>query len=152
MTTKTSAPVNTRCAVRAPANEVEVRHLTAYLELHALGDAVRFATKDDDKLNAAVCAGQFDRVVFPSFASLLSAISKGDVKIDLWLKANIRIELANPHESDGATWEGRLRALYLGLVAWQTDERRRKTWAAILLSTLALIALVTLFMLIPPLR
>ncbi|MFQ5501958.1 MAG: hypothetical protein ACE5EQ_06605 [Phycisphaerae bacterium] len=141
-----------RCAVRGPENDPERAALMAYLDVNGQTETVHFLPKDDDDLNAELCAGHFDRVIFPSFETLLTAIWDGNARIDRWKTLGVQIEIA---DDNGTDMQHRLEALPLiadSLTYWRSKRRRRKIIASLILSTIALIATAILLFLIPPAR
>ncbi|MCG8408075.1 MAG: hypothetical protein MI923_22985 [Phycisphaerales bacterium] len=145
MKTKVNKP---RCAVRLADSETDMQVMNAYLEANELAEAVRFLSKDDDDLNADVCAGHFEQVVFFDLDALLSAIWKDDIEIDRWLALKVRIDLASvPGTAD---WHNLLPIVADSFKHWQGRQRRRQIIASIILSVIALAALAILFFLIPP--
>lgn len=130
---------NIRCAVRTGSGPSEARALDEILHRHAAWQVVRFAAKDEDELNAELCAGRFEIVVFATLDALLNAIWKGDADIAGWRAAGVRIELATPAPG-GGDWLAFVAATHRSLEIWRARQRRNQVIAASLLSVLALVA------------
>jgi hypothetical protein len=109
---------------------------------------VDFAAKDDDALNAELCAGEFTGVVFANLDALLTTIWKGQGQPDRWTAAGVRIELAEPPR-ENERWQSFLPEMYRSLAQWRRRQTRRKIVAASLLSLLALLALAILLLGMP---
>jgi len=140
----------TRCAVRLAAGQAEQRGVDGYLHRHGLGDAVRFLPREDDDLDAQVCAGHFDLVVFPDLHTLLMAIWESEPRIARWAESGVRIELADPGAGEGVDWLTVVRTVDRSLWDWRRHRRRRQVIGSIVLSLIALAAVAALLFLIPP--
>jgi hypothetical protein len=138
------------CAVRLATNDEEQRALDDYLDRHGPAHVVEFAAKDDDDLDAELCAGRFDRVVFADLNALLSAIWKDHAHVDRWVDAGVSIELATPPPGDSSAWQAGVLHMFASLTRWRRQQRRRQIIAAVILSALALVALAVLFYLVSP--
>ena len=136
-----------RCAVRQAANEDEKRTLDEYLDRQHLGDVVEYSPGKDHELDAQLCSGRFERVIFAGLDALLIAIWKGGAHLDQWAEAGVRIELAVPLGDDPWTLIDRV---YDSLTRWRDRQRRRQIIAATILSALALLAMCVLFFLVLP--
>ncbi len=146
------------CAVRTASIDDQRLALSAYLDRQDCSEAVEFAPKDDDELDAALCAGGFDRVVFADLDALLTMVWKGHGQVDRWNAVGVRIELATPPtppaspapttdaHDDCARFVG---VMYDSLARWRKQRRRGQVIAAVVLSALALLALTLLFCLVP---
>ncbi|MBN2563859.1 MAG: hypothetical protein JXQ75_23335 [Phycisphaerae bacterium] len=134
------------------ADDDEQRALAAYLDEQHLSNVAEFAPKDDEDLDAELCAGRFDRVVFAGLDALLTAVWKGHARIDRWAAAGVRIELATQENEECSDWQSFVTKMYDSLARWRKAHRKRQIVAATLLSTLALIALAVLLFLTPPVR
>lgn len=141
-----------RCAFRTPADSHEREVLASYLGEADSKMLVEFAPKDDDELDAELCAGRLRRVVFPNVGALLTMIWKDQARLDCWIEAGVRIELAEPPPGHADSWQPFVLAAYRSLSAWRRAERRRKIIAGIVLSILALAAASILFWLVSPVR
>ena len=135
-----------RCAVRKPSNGDEDRILSEFLRRYRASEVVEFAPKDDDDLDVALCSGRFDCVVFANLDAVLSAIWKGHARVDRWVEAGVRIELADLANGDPASSQPFVTAMYESLARWRKGQRRRQVIAAIVLSILALLAIAVLFL------
>ena len=129
-------------AFRQASDEAEQRLLTAYFEQQSLTDAVQFARIDDDRLDAALCAGQYERAIFASLDALLESIWKGYAHPDRWVEAGVRIEFADGTDSDRA--RDVVLGMYDSLSRWRQANRRRQIVAATILSAIALAAMMVL--------
>lgn len=139
--------VQERCAVREALSEPEQKALDRYLEARGLRDVERFAPEDDDELDTAVGDRRFDSVVFVDLDALLTAMFKGDIRLDRWVELGVRIELAE--EPEEANWRGFVRKTQVSLDRWRRTQRRRQIVACAILSAIALAALSALFLLVP---
>lgn len=140
-----------RCAVRLAAGEDGNHALLNYLEREGLSDAARYAPKDDDELDVALCAGRFDRVVFADLDSLCAAVWKDHAHLDRWSAADVRIDLAVPPPA-AADWRDICTEVFGSLARHRRRRRRVQIIAAVILSALALLAVAVLLWVIPPAR
>lgn len=138
-----------RCAVRRPECPEAEQIVREFLAQNGAWQAKHFLPKDDDEMNTAMMAGEFDRAVFANLDELLEAIWKGEAQVDAWEASGARIELARPPLADDAQWRSMLGEMYLSLRKWRKLQRRRQIIAAIILSCLALASMAVLFLLIP---
>lgn len=145
-------PVCVRCAVRLAGDGESNRALADRLLRQGLSGAVRFASKDDDELDAQLCAGRFDRVVFPDLDALLEAVWNHHAHLDRWAAAGVRIDLAVPPGGEASDWRALIGSVYESLARHRRRLRRRQIAAALVLSVLALLAVAVLLWLIPPAR
>lgn len=123
--------------------------MAAYVGPVAWETATKFLPKDDDELNAGLCAGRFARVVFGSLDSLFEMIWKEQADLEQWRTAGVEIELASPPEG-GTQWRPLAANVYKSYSDWRSAQRRRQIVAAIILSAAALMAMAVLFSFIPP--
>jgi len=135
---------NQNCAFRQASDKAEQRLLTAYFERHGVTGAVEFARIDDDRLDAALCAGQYERVIFANLDALLEAIWKGYARPDRWVKAEVRIEFADGTDPDRT--RDFVLGMYDSLSRWRQANRRRQIVAAAILSAIALAAMMLLLL------
>ena len=150
MSNPQSKQASIRCAVRGPENDSERAALKTCLEANAPTETIHFLPKDDDDLDAELCAGHFDRVIFPSFDALLSAIWEGDARIDRWKTLGVQIQIADSDGTDPQHQLDAIQPIYASLKRWRAKRRRRQIIASLILSTIALIATAILLFLIPP--
>lgn len=148
MASKEPVPSET-CAVREATNDDERRALTQYFGGPPPADVVTFAPKDDDDLDAELCAGRFGRVVFAGLDALLTAVWKHHAQIDRWTAAGVRIDLAVPPAEDPADWRSFLTCTYASLSRHRRQQRRRQIIAAAILSALALLAIAAFLFTVP---
>ena len=137
-------------AVRSASNDEEERVLAAYLAQRDVPLVVEFAPKDDDTLNAELCAGRYERVVFAGLDALLTTVWKEHAQVDRWMAAGVRIELAAPPNDDHSDWQSYVTSMCDSLARWRRQQRRRQVITAVVLSALALIAMAVLFFVVPP--
>ncbi|HKQ47707.1 MAG TPA: hypothetical protein VJZ71_06545 [Phycisphaerae bacterium] len=136
-------------AIRLPAQESEHQAIAVFVGPVAWETATRFLPKDDDELNAWLCAGRFVRVVFADLNSLLEMIWKEQADLEKWRSAGVEIELAAPPEG-GMQWRPLAANIYKSYSEWRSLQRKRQIVAAIVLSAAALLAMAALFFCIPP--
>lgn len=148
MASRPNGPI-IRCAVRTPASPDGELMVREFLSQNPGWQAKHFLPKDDDEMNTAMMAGEFDRAVFANLGEVLEAVWKGEAQIDAWEASGARIELASPPLADDAQWRSMLGEMYLSLRKWRTVQRRRQIIAAIILSCLALASMAVLFLLVP---
>ncbi len=139
-----------RSAVRRTTHPREAETLARYLAEHGMANAVEFAEIDDDGLDEALCAGDFQRAVFFNLDALLTGVWKGHGRIDRWQAAGVEIEFAEPPGIDPSATQGILLDMVASLATWRQRQRRRQIIAAVVLSAVALICLALLLMLVPP--
>lgn len=139
-----------RCAVRGPENEAERAALTAWLDANGPRETVHFLPKDDDDLDADLCAGRFDCVLFPSVEALLLAIWEHHARLDRWAARGVRIEIADGRDSDHRIET--ILEVHESLRRWRARRRRRQIIAGVILSAVALLAMGVLLFWIPPAR
>ncbi len=137
-----------RAAVRQADSEAARAALGRYLEQRGLRELPQFAPEDDDELDAAVRDGRYDRVVFADLDALLTAMFKGDIRLGRWMELGVRIELAEDPED--ANWSAFVRQAQASLARWRRGQRRRQIVACAILSAIALLAIASLLLLIPP--
>lgn len=140
----------TRIAVRSGHDRDSTAALDAYLSAQGLASARRFEPKDDDDLNDALCAGQFDQVIFANLDALFQTVWTGHGELDRWESAGVRIELASPPNGEADTWRSTADATYQSHARWRRHRRRGQIIAACILSALAIVAVAVLFLVIPP--
>lgn len=138
------------CAVRLPAGSVEERRMEASLGHETWAAATKFLPKDDDELNAALCAGRFQRVVFADLNSLLEMMWKDELEPEKWTLAGVHVDLVSPPPGTEESWHETVREAHRSLSRWRAQQHKRQIVAAVLLSALALAAMAVLFWLIPP--
>lgn len=131
----------TRCAVRLPGRPFGQGPLDVYLRANGITDARRFAAKDDDELNDAVCDGNIRRVVFSGMEDLLEAIWIGHVRHSRWLELGVRVDVVRDPSGDWRQWVALAAG---GFEGFERRRRRRQTIAATVLSLLALGGVATL--------
>ncbi len=146
-TNKDALGASERCAVREAGSEAEQAALSAHLAIHGLREVERFAPEDDDELDTAVRDRRFDRVVFVGLDALLTAVFKGDIRVDRWMELGVRIELAEAPEAEH--WQTFVRQTQASLCRWRRTQRRRQIVACAILSAIALAAMAALFFLVP---
>ena len=139
-----------RSAVRRATDPREAEALSRYLVQHGVTNAVEFSEIDDDELDEALCAGDFQRVVFINLDALLTGVWQGHGRIDRWRAAGVEIEIAEPPGLDSSVTQGILLEMARSLGKWRQRQRRRQIIAAVVLSAVALICLAALFLLVPP--
>lgn len=108
--------------------------------------AQHFTSTDCDKLNDAVCGGEFNCVLFADMETLLTGIWEGDIHLQTWLQRGIRIEFADTAFGDSCSSQAALGAFYRSVAKWRADQRRRKLIAASILSLAALLCLAVFFL------
>ncbi len=145
-----SSSAATRVTVRAGHDRESTAVLDAYLSARGLATARRFEPKDDDDLNDALCAGEFDRVVFANLDALFQTVWTGHGELDRWKSAGVRIELASPPDGEPNGWRATVDATYQSHARWRRNRRRGQIIAACILSVLAIAAIAVLFLVIPP--
>ncbi len=138
-----------QCAVRTSTNSDERGILSEFMQRYAACEVVEFAPKDDDDLDVELCSGRFDRVVFANLDAVFSAIWKGHARVDRWVAAGVRIELADSADGDSASSQAFVIAMYESLARWRKGQRRRQVMTVIILSVLALLAIAVLFLWTP---
>lgn len=139
-----------RTAVRRAADPCEAEVLARYLERHGVANVIEFSETDDDDLDDALCAGDFQRVVFVNLDAMLTGVWKGHGRIDCWRAAGVAIEFVEPPGLDASAMQGILLEMVASLAKWRQRQRRRQIIAAVVLSAVALICLAVLFVLVPP--
>jgi hypothetical protein len=142
-----------RCAVRAASDAHERQALAACAARVGHSAATEFAPRDDEELDEALCAGRFRQVIFADLDALLTMVWKSQARVERWIDAGVRIELAQPPDAaaEGA-WLPVVLATCQSLGRWRRAQRLRKLVAAVVLSVLALAAAAVLLLLIPPAR
>ena len=139
-----------RTVVRRATDPCEAEVLARYLEQLGVANAVEFSEIDDDELDEALCAGNFQRAIFFNLDALLTGVWKGHGRIDRWRAAGVEIEFAEPPGIDASATPGILLEMVASLAKWRRRQRRRQIIAAVVLSAVALICLAVLFFLVPP--
>ncbi len=139
-----------RSAVRRATDPREAEILSRYLAQHGVANATEFSELDDDQLDEALCAGDFQRAIFFNLDALLTGVWKGHGRIDRWRAAGVEIEFAEPPGIDASATPGILLEMVASLTHWRQRQRRRQIIAAVVLSAVALVCLAVLFLLIPP--
>jgi len=140
------------CAIRLPAHKTEQQKLEVALGSPAWAVAAKLLPKDDDELNAELCAGKFKQVVFADLDSLLEMMWKGEVDLDRWQSAGVHVDLVSPPSGPTNGWHEMARTVHRSYTRWRGEQRRRQIVAAVILSAVALLAMAALFLLIPPTR
>ena len=139
-----------RCAVRKATNRDEERALARHLERERLTEVVRFSDTHDDELDAELCAGRFERVIFANLDALFAGIWNGHSRVDRWTEAGVQIELADRPVEDSLVLQELITHVHASLWRWRRQKRKQQIVAASILSALALIAMAVLFWLVPP--
>jgi len=93
-----------KCAVRLPGRSFDLGPVDVYLRANGISDARRFAAKDDDELNDAVCAGDIRRVVFTGVEELLEAIWIGHVRYSRWMELGVQVDVVHPPQGGWKEW------------------------------------------------
>lgn len=138
-------------ALREPETKSQRAAVEVYLSGETAPQVARFAPYHDDRLNAQVLDGRFNRVIFADLDALLTGVWKGYLHLDEWLKAGVQLEiLDSPVPPDQLRKV--LAGTYQSYVRYQQMHRRRRTFAAIVLGLLTLAAMASMIWLIPPMR
>jgi len=130
-----------RCAIRLGGGDDARLGFSRFIDDRRRYDVTEFQEKDDDELNAKVCEGRFEIVVYPDLESLFLAVWKGDADLAAWKKAGVELYLAH---SPVEPWRPFVEQMYESLVRWRNGERRRQIIAGTILSAAALAAVATL--------
>ncbi len=141
-----------RSAIRMASGPEQDEAISKYLTENASIGFERFLPKDDDELNAALCAGKYERAVFGDLDALMSAVWKGQAEWDRWKAAGVQIELIQPPVEAPTAWPAVVEAVYRSLAGWRARQRRRQIIAGFILSVLAIAAVAALFWSVPPPR
>lgn len=139
----------TTWAMRAGRDSAEDGVLSAFLAERGATQVARFAPKDDEDLNDALCTGRHDRVVFANWDALAEALCKGCGRLDRWQAAGVRVAIAEPPTEDAVAAFPPLLEVQQGLDRWRAAQRRAKIVAAAILTAVALAALAVLFCWVP---
>lgn len=125
--------------------------LAAYLARAELRTTVEFLPRNDEDLDADLCAGRFSHVVFADLNALLTMVWKSQAQVGRWIDAGVRIELARqPGSGNDDAWLPVVVATCDSLSRWRRVQRVRKLVAAAVLSALALAAAAVLLWLTRP--
>ncbi len=139
----------TTWAMRTGRDSAEDGALSAYLADRGVTQVARFAPKDDEDLDDALCAGRYRRVLFANWDALTEALCKGCGRLDRWQAAGVRIALAEPPTEDAAAAFPPLLEVQRGLDRWRAAQRHAKIVAAAILTAVALAVLSVLFCWVP---
>jgi hypothetical protein len=140
-----------RWAIRTASNGSEERALAAYAARMEPRTFVRFEPRNDEDLDADLCAGRYSGVLFADLNALLTMVWQSHAQVERWIDAGVRIELAKPPGGgSNGSWPPVVVAVCDSLIRWRRTQRTRKLIAAVLFSALALVAAAVLLWLVPP--
>lgn len=138
-----------KCAVRMPDCADDANTLENYLREQGVVNAARFAPKDDDELNDAVCSRRYQRVIFLKLDDLLDAIWTGHIEYNQWIALGVKIDLVLVPFPGPVDWPRWIEKTTHSLNHFRRRQKKRQTTAAVILSLLALAAIAALFYWLP---
>ena len=137
-TIDTQPPNTGALAVVGTADGPATEPLRAYIAAHPATDVKWFAPRDLNDLEDAIEAGRFGRVLFAEPADFLEAVWSGDIKLQEWRIAGVRLEFAAP-EHVGLPVDPIWR-LAERFEHWRAGRRRAKLVSCRVLSAIAIAA------------
>lgn len=149
MSTAPPLPRPRCCAALIPADPAARAAVEGMIERLAPAEILRYAPKDDDALNDALCEGRCDCALFADIDALMRSVFRGHAEPRRWIAAGARIELADPPPGDPADWRDVLDQVCAAHERWKAAQRRMRVVAGSILSALALGAMAVLLWLLP---
>jgi peptidoglycan/LPS O-acetylase OafA/YrhL len=114
--------------------------VAAYLQGQGVADAVWYAPRDADQVDEAVRAGTVGRVVFPAWSDFLLVLWDDVLTPEAWPAAGVSVELVGG--------DGTAATVLAEWQRWRRRQRRRRAWAGLVLSGLAVAAACVLLALV----